>query len=563
MRFTMPESLDGLSLDEITTLHDDALAEATELNAIADDVITDEQVDDLVALADSMSVLAGRQAELEADVQARADKLAAARANVTEASTPAEDPEPEGEEGDEDDGEGDEPVEETEVPDDAEAEQEKELVTASAARKSTVSRAASRAPKPDLAPAKPTGGTLIASANVPDFTAGSELAGMEDLVKAFMARSRMFVGRKDKASMERYGVATLQRPESDLTVNGNMSVSEQLEIIQSASRDSRLPGGSLLASGGWCAPSETLYTFCENETAEGLFGLPEVTITHGGLNFTKGPQLADLLADPNFGFVQTEAQAEAGTPKVCFEFECPDFEDHRLDAFGYCFKAPILTASPAGWPELIRRFLNLSTIGWQYKMSSVQLSRVSTAIGAATNFVELGSASADILDAISLQAAVIRQQQFLSPTATMEVVLPMWVQEIFRADMSRRSGQALLAFTDANIQAGFAARHLAPQWINAYQPLATGAGIGTAWPTTFEALVYPAGTFVWGNNSVINLDTVYDSAGLEINMYTAVFFEEAGMLINPCGSGRKVTVDISCLKGVTGANELSCIPVTP
>jgi hypothetical protein len=389
------------------------------------------------------------------------------------------------------------------------------------------------------------------------------LDGMDDLVKAFMARSRMLAGRKDRANMERYGVATLRRPESDLTVNGKMSASEQMDILMAAAKESRLPGNSLLASGGWCAPSDTLYTFCENETAEGLYDLPELTITHGGLNYTRGPQLGDILADPDFGFVQTEAQAEAGTPKVCFEFECPDFEDHRLDAFGYCFKAPILTASPAGWPELIRRFLNLSTIGWQYKMSAVKLQRVSTALGAATDFVEIGSVSADILDAVSLQAAVIRQQQFLSPTATIEVVLPIWSKEIFRADMARRSGQALLAFTDAQITQGFTARHLAPQFINAYQPLNVAAGIGTAWPTTLEALIYPAGTFVWGNNDVINLDTVYDSAGLEVNMYTAVFFEEAGMMLNPSGAGRKVSIDISCHAGVTGANELSCIPTTP
>jgi hypothetical protein len=333
-----------------------------------------------------------------------------------------------------------------------------------------------------------------------------------------------------------------------------MSTTEQLAIVEAAAKGNALQ--SLLASGAWCAPSETVYDFCENETAEGLFTLPEVTITHGGLNFSKGPQLSDLLADPNFGFVQTEAQAEAGTPKVCFEFECPPFEDHRLDAFGYCFKAPILTASPAGWPELIRRFLNLSTIGWQYKMSAVQLSRVSADIGAATAFVNIGSVSADILDALSLQATIIRQEQFLSPTAVIETVLPIWAKEIFRADMARRSGQALLAGTDAQIQQGFTARNLAPQWINAYQPLAT---TGTAWPATLEVLVYPAGTYVWGNNDVINLDTVYDSAGLEVNMYTALFFEEAGMLINQCGDGRKVSIDISCLKGLTGAAELSCI----
>jgi hypothetical protein len=552
MRFKMPESLDGLSIADLDKLYLEGHAESQELAGLADDEITDEQLTELEELNGHLDSIVEARGALEAAAQARTDRLAAARSKVAEGSTSAEDPEgDEDEDAEDEDGADEEPAEEPEVAD--EVAEEKELVTASAAKRPVVRRSASKTPPPDL-PVRKTGGALIASANVPDFAAGAKLEGMDDLVKAFMARSRMFAGRSDKANMERYGVAKISRPESDFTVNGKMSTSEQLSIIEAAAKGQRLQ--TLMASGAWCAPSDTVYDFCENETAEGLYTLPEVTITHGGLNFTKGPQLADLLADPNFGFVQTEAQAEAGTPKVCFEFECPPFEDHRLDAFGYCFKAPILTASPSGWPELIRRFLNLSTIGWQYKMSAVQLQRVSTAIGAATNWVELGSVSADILDAVSLQAAVIRQTQFLSPTETMEVILPLWAKEIFRADLARRSGQALLAYTDAQIQQAFGARNLAPQWINGYQPLAT---TGTAWPTTIEALVYPAGTYVWGNNDVINLDTVYDSAGLEVNMYTAAFFEESGMLINRCGSGRKVSIDITCLKGITGAAELSCI----
>ena len=551
MRFQMPESLEGLSIAELDKLYLEGHAESQELAALSDDEITDEQLTDLETINGALDTIVEARTDLETAAQERADRLAAARSKVAEGSTPAEDPDADGDEDDEDDEPGDEPEE-------ADAEQEKELVMASATpKRRTVAKAASRAPKPDV-PVNKYGGTLIASANVPDFSAGATLDGMDDLVKAFMARSRMFAGRKDKASMERYGVATLRRPETEFTISGKMSTSEQLAIVQEAARGQRLQ--TLMASGAWCAPSDTLYTFCENETAESLFTLPEVTITHGGLNFTKGPQLSDLLANPDFGFIQTEAEAEAGTPKVCFEFECPPFEDHRLDAFGYCFKAPILTASPAGWPELIRRFLNLSTIGWQYKMAAEMLARVSADLGPATVFVNLGSVSADILDALSLQAVIIRQEQFLSPTATIETVLPIWAKEIFRADMARRSGQALLAFTDAQIQQGFAARNLAPQWINAYQPVDAA---GTAWPTTLEVLIYPAGTYVWGENDVINLDTVYDSAGLEVNMYTAVFFEEAGMLINQCGEGRKVQIDISCLAGVTGANELSCIAPLP
>ena len=285
MRFKMPESLDGLSIAKLDELYLEGHAESQELAALSDDEITDEQLSELEAINASLDTIVEARSVLETAAQERADRLAAARSKVAEGSTPAEDDDPE--EGAEEGDEGEEPAEPIEEPEDAVEEERELVVTASATpKRRTVAKAAARAPKPEL-PTSRYGGTLIASANVPDFSAGAELNGMDDLVKAFMARSRMFAGRKDKASMERYGVATLRRPESDATINGTMSTSEQLAIVQDAARGSRLQ--TLMASGAWCAPSDTLYDFCENETAEGLFTLPTVTITHGGLNFTKGP----------------------------------------------------------------------------------------------------------------------------------------------------------------------------------------------------------------------------------------------------------------------------------
>ena len=118
-----------------------------------------------------------------------------------------------------------------------------------------------------------------------------------------------------------------------------------------AAKESRLPGGSLLASGGWCAPSETIYTLCSTESLDGLIDLPEINVQRGGIRFTKGPDFSDIYTDA--GFCQTEAQAIAGTTKPCVEIECPAFEEVRLDACGICVKAPILTN--AGYPELVQR----------------------------------------------------------------------------------------------------------------------------------------------------------------------------------------------------------------
>lgn len=552
MAFEKPESFDGLDLVALQKLADEAMAEARQLMGTDEADLSDENLARAEALMAAHAEIAAEIDSREAAAAERAERIAALRGQTAEDETQEEEPEAAAEE---------EPAEETEIEAEAEVEKEKEPVAAAATpRGGAVRKAAPKAPAvvilDDEEPKNV--GTLIAAANVPGFESGAELDTMEDLTKAFLARSRSFMGRPAPQTevFERFGVANIRRPHNEFTITGRMASEDVMDVINAAIKHSRLPGGSLLAAGGWCAPSNTVYDFCEQETVDGLLSLPEVTITHGGINFTKGPNLAGLLADPDFGFTQTEAQAEAGTEKPCFEIVCPDFTDVRLDAVGWCLRAGILTASPAGWPELIRRFLNLATIAHQYRMNADSLSRLSTAIGTAINYVELGSATADILDALSIQANIIRETQFLRVDETIEVILPLWAPDVIRADLARRSGDlGYLTISDAQIRSLFTARNLAVQFVRGYQPQAT---TGTAWPTTLEAMLYPAGSYVLGVNDVISLDTVYDSPSLQTNTYTAAFFEEARMLFNPCGTGRKVTVDISCLKGLTGAAELTC-----
>lgn len=73
--FTMPETLDGLSLPEITELRAAAVAAANELNALADDVITAEQTTELITLIDHVGTLSDRVTELEGS-EATAAQLA-------------------------------------------------------------------------------------------------------------------------------------------------------------------------------------------------------------------------------------------------------------------------------------------------------------------------------------------------------------------------------------------------------------------------------------------------------------------------------------------------------
>ncbi len=394
-----------------------------------------------------------------------------------------------------------------------------------------------------------------ASADVPGYSTGSAL-DMAGVASALVNRTRGFSvpqGDGQSVDLRQFGVATLRKdfPE-DLIVSDRGGDAQQ--VIDHAAAEHRLPGQSLVAAGGWCAPSETLYDFCQGETAEGLLDVPEVQVNRGGIRFTPGPDFSTIY--DNTGFAQTEAQAIAGTTKPCYEVTCPAFTEIRLDAVGLCIKVPILTQ--AAYPELVQRVISGALIAHQHRVSARLITAMVTAAGVAVPGDDFGSLHASSLGALELRANVLRQRYRLSMNETMEVVLPFWVKAAIRQDLGLRTGQEPATVTDEQITAHFAARGLRVQWVYNYQPLATTGNAAAVYPATVEALIYPAGSFVKGTSDVINLNAVYDAASLAVNTYTGLFVEECVLLAQKCYTVNRITIPV-CLAGRTGAaNIVEC-----
>lgn len=564
--FEKPETFEGLDLDALRALSAEALKEARDIMAADDADLTDEQI---AQAADLMAASAEIDTEVEAREAAdtaRAEKIAALREQTAPTdSTPAEDPEKESE-----DEEEDSPEEDAEESEDAEADKKEVVVAAAPAPKQprrTVATARKSAPDVEVdepeAPAMPT---IVAAADVPGYESGKELADFTELANAFAKRARGFGGRNEDGlptgvyqmseSARSYGVAKIQKPENEFTTGMNEPIEKQMEVVMAAARESRLPKGGLVAAGGWCAPSEIWYdSFLRLEDANaGLLSIPEVTARRGGINFTKGPDFQTLYADTDFGFIQTEAQAEAGTEKPCYAVECPPFTEVRLDAVGFCITAGILTN--AAYPELIRRVLELALAGQRRRVNASTIARINTAAGAAINYVETGATTSDLLDALVIQANRIRYTYWMNPNATIEVILPVWAKDIVRADLSRRTGVDLLGVTDAQMNSYFGVRNLAVQFVYDFQNFATGnTGTWTAFPTTVDAILYPAGAFVRLTADVIDLDAIYDSVNTKTNTYTAAFFEEGMAVANVGGTAVKVSIGLN-VNGRSGAANI-------
>jgi hypothetical protein len=559
---------------------------ATALFAL--DAPTIEQVDEAEALVASIGEIEGEQATRAAAVKDAADRFAAAKQNFSvndgvETSEDGDDEDDEDqadeteEEADEADESGDDgETVEASVEDDSESTDEEtpDAVTASvnhtksqvvkaSAKTNVAKRVGRKTTRPKVAETPPV--TITAAADVPQYATGSDLGDMETTAKALMNRVKGFAPHNKRSAqavrsqsggqpvLNRFGVASfnLNVPEA-LTAS---KASEDYDVVKAAIKG-RMgdPASGTLTAAGWCAPSETVFSFIADYVVDGLVTVPEVGAPRGGLNITTGPARSSQgAALDDFGFVQTEAEAEAGTEKTCETIVCPDFEDHRLDAIGYCYKIPLLTQK--AYPELITDALRFAGVLYAHKVNARIIADM-VALSTAVNAAPYGATFTDTLEALSIIAVKERRKWNVGQNAVMEVKMPEFAREVFRADMSRRNAVAVDAVTDQQIDAHFTARRLAVEYVADWQEM---TGADAAWPSTFDAMIFPAGTFIKAVEDVINLSAVYDAASLTVNEYTGVFFEQ-GILVAQAGYGSSVVTVPICTAGLSGGAVLDCLP---
>ena len=578
----IPENLTEMSAEDLGDLRSKAVDAFQTLYAGGE--FTDEDLATLGTLTEGIEVLS---AEISAREQAAAERAAkaaemAAKVGADKPAAPSDDDADDAPADDSDDAPAEEKADEAE--DRAEDEAEKKAKAAAAdaepeaqadAKPEAVTAAAPRGPIKlsgirrhvhTPAPAiteetsvEDTAKARLTVADVPGFAADSD-ASFEDLAVALDRRLQGFnsgayaaAARAGRAMSERHSLAVVRKHfDERATVSSPESADAAMAF---AVNEKNLPGGSLVAAGGWCAPSETVYDLLEDESRDGLISLPEINVTRGGIKFTKGPKFADLYAAPSFNFTEEEAKAGKYLPdtanqgankvgaKPVYNVPCTEFEEVRLSAAGLHVQANLL--QQRGYPELVARTIRGALVAHEHKMSEriiAAMERQSTAVSMDSGQI---GAAAPILTAIELQVEHYRYAQRLSRSTTLEAVFPYWVHGAIRTDLSRREGVDLIDINDARIDAWFKARGVNPQFVYDWQALTGDASAFKAWGASLKFLLYSAGTFVKGGQDVITLDTVYDSVLLGQNDYTALFTEEGYLVAKRGHDARVVTVPLN------------------
>lgn len=568
----IPENLSDLADADLAEMRSKAVDAFQTLYAGGE--FSDEDLATLGTLTDGIEVLSAEISSREQAASERAAKAAELAAKIgADKPAPAEDEEKPADEAPAEDAPDEDEAEkkakaaaaET-VAVEAPAEPAVEAVTAAApASRGPIKLSGIRrhvtAPAPAISeetPVEDTSRARLTVADVPGFAADSD-ASFEDLAVALDRRLQGFnsgaygaAARAGRAMSERHSLAVVRKSFDERATVGSPESADAAMAF--AVNEKNLPGGSLVAAGGWCAPSETVYDLLEDESRDGLISLPEINVTRGGIKFTKGPKFADLYAAPSFNFTEEDAKAGKYLPdtagsgnkvgaKPVYQVPCTDFEEVRLSAAGMHIQAGLL--QQRGYPELVARTIRGALVAHEHKMSE----RVIAAMEAQSTAVSLDTgqigALAPVLTAIELQVEHYRYAQRLSRSTTLEAVFPYWVRGAIRTDLSRREGVDLTDVPDSRIDAWFRSRGVNPQFVYDWQALTGEAGTFKVWPGSLKFLLYSAGTFVKGGQDVITLDTVYDSTLLGQNDYTALFTEEGYLVAKRGHDARVVTVPLN------------------
>lgn len=423
----------------------------------------------------------------------------------------------------------------------------------------------------------PTGMVITAAAEVEGYAAGAPMSDLAAVARAGTSKfDHMPRYRPEGGAYIRAGIARIAIPFPDEVVS--RSADDDERAIEAALDQSRLPGNSLIAAGGWCSPSETLWDLAPllADANAGQVSIPEVQSPRGGLRWTEGPDYSTIWSGT--GFIQTEAQAiagsgfttpiggtVAGTVKPTFRVPCPAaWDEERAEAIGLSITGGILQND--SYSEVTEDVIAHSLIAHAHRVNARTIHRMVSEAGAATT-INLGpSATPSLLNSIDAQIADIRYLNRMSDNATAEVMLPLWVKPVLRADQAVRTNSntsEAYEVTDQKIDAWFKARNAVPQWVYDWQDAFTGVAGGfgsatpiTSWPDTVNVLVYLAGTYLRSRGDVISLDAVHDSKNTHDNDVLHLFVEEKLLVIKRRYKPRLLTIALSA-NGATGiAREL-------
>lgn len=489
---------------------------------------TDENVTRLEGLAAARGQI---QAEQTRRVEL-ANRQAAALANFAEDTegeeeTPAEEAPAETEETPDEDAE--------EEAEEAPAEQPEQPVTAGAKpRKRVGTMSAQRGGnKPPAKKSARVTTTARVQGSIPGFEAGAEI----DRGQLATALAERFNTLNNTSATGRFHVARIESTfpeERMLTADSWLTNTQRMEAVTGQE--------ALVAAGGLCAPLETDYAIANvGVTARPIRdALTRFGVERGGiqwrapfdaLSMSSGLGVWTLENDEAVGVVEDPDVPDPS--KSCFVVECPAVNEATIYSTYLCLEFPnITTRFDREWTDATNRAADVAHARFAENQLLQRLLAGSKHLTAA----KAVSAVRDVLVNLDKTIAYYRSKHRLDSMVPLRMILPAWVKELFRADLTRGFAGDLeaLAVADATIQGWFRARgvnitfHLdglaANNTVTPNVPAQVYANVtaNSAIPgfiDRIDAVLFVEGEWLFLDGGILDLGLVRDSALNARNRY--------------------------------------------
>jgi hypothetical protein len=354
---------------------------------------------------------------------------------------------------------------------------------------------------------------MVAAGDIPGFGVGQEITTSEQLSMALI-RKLQALGRGGTPDDVLVASMVKEFPE-ERTLGADPWVNtRRIEALTKPK--------ALVAYGGICAPLPIDYTIETIGSTDRPLksGLPSFGASRGGVQFMTPPQLSSITPPVPW----TVAMDQAGTAtKSCMKVVCEPFTSAEIYGIPVCIEVGNMMGK-----------YNPEQVTSQTALLDVATAR--TAELTLLNLMDAGSTALTATDVLGATRTVLATLDRLISAyeyrnrlgmGALRVVLPDWVHDMIRADMTMEmahdaDGRDPLAITDAQIASWFGARNCSPIWTLedlAASWKAQAAGPLNEWPLEFVAYFFAEGTWQFLDGGQIDLGVVRDSTLNSTNDY--------------------------------------------
>jgi hypothetical protein len=307
--------------------------------------------------------------------------------------------------------------------------------------------------------------------------------------------------------------------------------------------------GAVAAAGGICdpLPADFSHPVIGNRGRPIRDALARFQAARGGVRFSPAITLADM--DGAVGVWTYETDTSPGeTEKVCLTLTCEDEEVAYVDAITACLQIGNFQArfNPEFWRSRLDALMVLhDRIAEQTLYADMDAASTQVTYGTGEGTIY------SVLTAVDKATAGLRSRMRLDNRTVMNVLLPAWVRDALRSDITRQrlgSGPAdHLAVADRIIDTFFSSRNARPVWSYDLDVFgAQSAGALLSYPGgNVEFIVWPEGTFFHLDGGTLDLGTeIMDSTLVRQNNRMA-FMETFERAVFRGGQSLAVTVPVA------------------